>query len=529
MLSRADQDSDITNRRSGGRKPNILLIQADQLRYDGLGCNGNPHAVTPNLDRLASTGTRFTRHIAACPVCMPSRASLFTGRYPSGHGLWHNGVPLSRQDHVRFDPVESGVAERAHERQIISHVPTLPDMLRSSGYETRAIGKLHLTPTGSDPAYGFEESRTRWSRGEMDDWHGPYYGFDHVDLSIGHGEGTIGHYRAWMRERFPDVAERLKADDHRRDVEFPELPQLYPSAIPVEAHHSTWIAELASSFIAERDADDDPFFLYLGFPDPHHPFTPPADLAAAFASRETLAPSFRAEALPQKPEVIRTLVEGSSQRLSARGLPPEAITRMRQYTDAMIHLVDRSVGTVLDALTKAGLNDDTIVIFTSDHGDFLGDHELILKDTICANALVHVPFILRATGENLPRETSVPMSNADVLPTICALAGVTIDESVQGQNVLPAVVGDCERSVLVYGYQHEPVQHNFTIYDRRYRYTVYPGSGDRELYNHHQDPFELENLAGRPEMVMEENRLHTSLLEMHLAADNPSGGRIARF
>lgn len=510
-------------------KPNIVVIQCDQLRYDGLGCNGNPFAVTPNLDRFAASATQFRRHFAACPVCMPSRASLFTGRYPSGHGLWHNGVALPRQEYVRFDPATSGVAERSHERQIISHIPTLPDILGEAGYETRAIGKLHLTPTGSDPYYGYEESRSRWESGAPVNWHGPYYGFQHVDLTIGHGEETVGHYRQWLESAYPEVAGALQLGEHRTDLEFSELPQLYRSVIPVEAHHSTWIAAKAKEFLNDHRDSDNPFFLYLGFPDPHHPFTPPADLADQFSTHQTLAPATRTEETHTKPSIFANLVEGPNQRLSTRRLRPECVTRIRQYTDAMIHLIDRSVGTVLEALNKTGLDDNTIVVFTSDHGDFLGDHELILKDTICANALVHVPLILRAPGWHLPRETSVPVSNVDVLPTLCALADVEAPKDVHGENVAAAIHQDPDRTVLVYGYQHEAKHHNFSALDSRFRFTVYPNTGERELYDHMADPAELVNIAGHPDHEAHESHLYRSLLESHLAADNPAGGRIARF
>lgn len=513
----------------GKHRPNILLMQGDQMRYDGLGCTGNPYAVTPRLDALASTGTVFHRHIAANPVCMPSRASLLTGRYPSGHGLWHNGVALPRETHVHYDPIASGVRARSHERQIISHVPTLPDVLSEAGYETGAIGKLHLTPTGSDPYYRYEESRTRWERGELDDWHGPYYGFEHVDLTIGHGEETIGHYRQWLKATYPEVARAVDSGTHRHNLEFPELPQLYPSVIPVEAHHSNWIADRATTFLEERGDRDDPFFLYLGFPDPHHPFSPPAELAHDFSTHRTIPPACDPGALHAKPSAIARLVEGPDQRLSSRPLPPESIVRMRQYTDAMIHLIDRSVGRILDALDHVGLADNTIVIFTSDHGDFLGDHELILKDTLCSNALVHVPFIMRVPGAQLPAESSVPMSNVDVLPTLCELSSTPLPVGVQGSSILNALDSDTPRLVQVYGYQHDSLHHNFSVYDDRYRFTWYPNTDERELYDHCNDRLELRNLAGDTAHSMSEERLFQSLLRLHLQSDNPAGGRIARF
>ncbi len=513
--------------RTSGR-PNIVLMLADQLRYDGLGCNGNPHAVTPNLDRLAQSGTVFHRHITANPVCMPSRSSLLTGRYPNGHGLWHNGVPLPRREYARFDERLSGLAARAHEGPIISNVPTLPDCLAESGYQTRAIGKLHLTPTGAVPDYGYQESRARWQTGELDDWHGPYYGFDHVELTIGHGEETIGHYGAWLRDHHPEVARALADGRHRQRAPFPELPDLYPSAIPIEAHHSTWIGERARAFL-EHDRDpDQPFFLFLGFPDPHHPYSPPAALADEFARHDVLLPHENDD--PSRlPEVVRQLRDGTIPNRSARDLSPECIRRVRQYTNAMIHLIDRAAGNVLDTLDRLGQAEETIVVFTADHGDFLGDHGMIRKETVCSDTLVHVPFLLRAPDASLPAKTHTPMSNVDVLPTLCALANVPLPAGVQGTNVLPAADGGESHPVRVCGYLHDPRFHNFSIYDERYRFTWYPATEERELYDHQRDPHELQNRAGDSALAADEERLFATLLRHHVATDNPVGGRIARW
>lgn len=511
-----------------GRRPNIILMLADQLRYDGLGCNGNPYADTPNLDRLARSGTVFHRHVTANPICMPSRASLLTGRYPNGHGVWHNGVPLARREYARFDERESGLAARAHEGPIISNVPTLPDTLTAAGYQTHAIGKLHLTPTGAVPDYGYQESRVRWTAGELDDWRGPYYGFDHVELTIGHGEQTIGHYGAWLRDHHPEAVRALADGRHRKQAPFPELPDLYPSAIPVEAHHSTWIGERARTFLEQdRDADR-PFFLFLGFPDPHHPFTPPAELAEAFAGRDVLPPR-RNDERSSVPEVVRQLRDGTIPNRTARNLSPECIRRVRQYTAAMVHLIDRAAGSVLATLDRLGLEEETIVIFTSDHGDFLGDHGMIRKETVCSDVLVHVPFLLRAPGATLPAETHAPMSNTDVLPTLCALANVPPPADVQGRSILPSLHDGAAHLVQVCGYLHEPRFHNFSLYDERYRFTWYPASNERELYDHQLDPHELRNRAGDPALLAEEERLFTTLLRHHVATDNPVGGRIARW
>jgi arylsulfatase A-like enzyme len=505
-----------------------VLILVDQMRYDGLGCNGNHHALTPNLDALAASGSRMTRCIAANPVCMPSRASLFTGRYPNGHGVWHNGVPLPRESNERYDPVVAGLTQRSHESRIISHVPTMPDTFADAGYDTHAIGKLHLTPTGSDPSYGFAESRLRWERGELDDWNGPYYGFLTVELSIGHGESAIGHYDVWRRSHFPEWS--YAALKQLPPVnEGPGYPaEVHASHMPCEAHHSTWIADRACAYLEDRDPST-PFFLYLGFPDPHHPFTPPKDLADEFRGRRTRSPVLDSQEIDTKPEAVARLIGGADGgRLSAERFSADGITRASQYTDAMIHLVDRSVGRVLETIDRLELTDNTIVVFTSDHGDFLGDHGLILKDTIASMSLVHVPFVIRDPRGRLAPISGMPMSNVDVLPTLCDLTGVSYPEDLQGRSVLgngtssPSAVG-------VMAYQHTPRYHNFSLVDERFRFTWYPGTGERELYDHVADPHELRNVAGTSLLKDQENAMFEQLLGMHMQTDNPAGSRVARF
>ena len=175
------------------RRPNIVLIVTDQQRYDSLGCTGNRFAVTPSLDALAGEGCLFTRHFTANPVCMPSRATMMTGCYPATHGVVTNGIPLPRRQYVRAD----GANVERDGVPVISQLPTLGDVLGQAGYTTGSIGKLHLTPTQCDPDLGYEESTARWRNDPaMNQWHGPYYGLQEVDMTLGHGERMQGHYRA---------------------------------------------------------------------------------------------------------------------------------------------------------------------------------------------------------------------------------------------------------------------------------------------------------------------------------------------
>lgn len=232
----------------------------------------------------------------------------------------------------------------------------------------------------------------------------------------------------------------------------------------------------------------------------------------------------------------------------------------------MVHLIDRAVGRVLDALRESGEYDDTIVVFTSDHGDFLGDHGLIFKTELCSHSLVHVPFVLKAPGIGRGTHCYATMSNTDVLPTLCELAHIPVPSGVQGASALPLLAreeeafgsiccspepsnagsgfttagsssqtlcgepgrarGTSGRTALVQCYHEEADSHNITVYDDMYRFTWYPSTDERELYDHRYDPHELVNLAGDRTVRDEEERLFLTLLTLHARTDRPSAGRI---
>jgi arylsulfatase A-like enzyme len=512
------------------RRPNIVLIHTDQQRYRTLGCTGNPYASTPVLDAFAKEACNFHRHIAANPVCMPSRATLFSGRFPNAHGVWNNGIAFPRKELTPHDAGSTTESLKAYGYDAISHVTTLPDVLAASGYRTASVGKLHLTPTMAPKSYAYPESTALWQEPTQADWHGPYCGFQHVELSLGHGERTGGHYGAWRERHFPDVAAAVQKGEHRKKLPFPEVGDLHPSVIPIEAHHSTWVAERSAAYIESAAASGQPFFLFAGFPDPHHPYTPPADLAAEFAKHDVLAAEIEGADAAAKPEGFARLMGNgpATGYAAARHLPPASIRLMRQYYDAMVHLIDLSVGRIFAAIKNAGLWNDTIIIFTSDHGDWLGDHTLRKKETVCSQQLVHVPFLMRAPGVKLPSESRAPMSNADVFPTLCELANVVVPNEVQGRSILPVLNGSAPAEVApVICFHHHPRYHNQSVYNERYRYTWYTALDQRELYDHAEDPHELRNLAGQSNVAEIEKQLHNRLLDLLARTNHFAGGRIS--
>ncbi len=492
-------------------KPNILWICTDQQRFDSLGCNGNSHAVTPHLDALAAEGESFDRFITAHPVCMPSRASFFTGSLPSRHGVYSNGVPLANRAYVPAAPA------REHTPPRESHIKTLPELLSKNGYHTRSVGKLHLTPTQASPELQHPENHWLWLEGQFDDWHGPYYGFDRVDMTLHHGEaGMYGHYRNWLREQAPEIEASLSEPVTERPL--PGIPDLYKSRIPSELHHSTWVGNQAVSFLESEEAKEKPFFVWMSFPDPHHPFTPPATLADEFESHGYMEPASTEADLADKPSAW------PKEGMSAVTQNPEAIPKIRRYTDAQIHLIDQAVGRAVAALKENGLWENTVILYTSDHGDFLGDYGMLRKCGLPCNALNRVPFLFRdPTGQvQLPQRE--PVSGVDLFPTLLDLAGVEVPHGIDGKSLVENISG---RRALIQSSGTADQNRNLTIYDAKYRLTWFPQTDEWEVYDHDVDPYERKNIFEDFRKSDAFVQLKTEMLERHARAIDPQSGRLS--
>lgn len=373
-------------------RPNLLILLTDQQRRDSLGCTGHPCARTPHLDALARGGIRFDRHYVANPICMPNRLSILTGRHPRNHGLWTNGIHL--------DPLPQ----------------TLPGHLHAAGWHTASFGKIHLTPTGG---VGFEAHRS-W-HGLTDDQvaerHGPYAGFEQVELTLGHNCAPLAHYGRWFRA-LGGTTEMLTTDEtgSRR--------------LPPALHPSSFVAARAAAFI-ERERDPGrPFCCVASFPDPHHPFDAPRACYDAVDPQRLPSPIGGPADLATRPEHFRThfsggwLRQGSQAPRHPDGIDAETCQRWRRHTTAMVELIDAGVGTILAALDRSGQRDQTLLLFLSDHGELLGDHGLWLKGPFLYEGLINTPLLV--SGPGLPRGVSsrALVSDVDLAPTLCSLLAV---------------------------------------------------------------------------------------------------------
>lgn len=471
-------------------KKNVIVFYTDQQRADSLGCMGNSFARTPNIDALARKGMLFTNHYSTNPVCMPSRASFITGRYPQAHRLIDNGIFLPEDE------------------------LTIPGIFRQNGYRTACFGKLHFQPYKPYEGDTSIESMQRWSKGEFDDWHGPYYGFEQVELTIAHGEGCLGTYGRWRNKNFPDL--ELGAKHALGETNFPRF-QSYKSNLPLEAHPSTWVAERAIEFLENRG--EKPFYIHISFPDPHHPFTPPAPYHSMFDD-VVFPPAHAVEGENMtKPKPYRDAMEGTpfpsdgGARFFSE-FTKKVFQQVIAHTYGMLCLIDDCIGRVMAKLEEKGLAQDTIIVFTSDHGDFLGDHHFLFKGQLPCRSLLQVPLIIAdpEAGAGTIDETC---SNVDVMPTLLNLCSIDIPDKVQGV-VLPRPGEEPLRDhAFESGWSKTSCEyHHYTLYKNNVRISVFPNLHDGELYDLKNDPHEHRNLFHNSDW----HRIRQDLLEELLYA-----------
>ena len=411
-------------------RPNILFMTSDQQRADCYGFAGR-RVSTPHLDRLAGEGTHFDRCITPNLVCQPSRASILTGLLPLSHGVIDNGIDL------RPEVGSTGFAAA----------------LSASGYDTAFLGKAHFSTCNTFAPTGTPEC-VRSSPAYQPAWSGPYMGFRHVELIVlGHwfknrrdnvAPPCGQHYERWAFEEtgFADVFELWAAET----MPGAGAAQTWSSGLPPALHSSTWCADRTVEWLRSRAADT-PFCAWVSFPDPHHPFDCPepwsrlhhpdaVDLPVAGEKDLDRRPWWHRASLEREPALDDPLLRSFRAGLSR--VPDQSERQLREMTAnyyGMISLIDHSVGRILVELDQLGLRNNTIVIYSTDHGDLLGDHGLYLKGPTPYEALLRVGLIAR--GPNIPAGRIVrdPVSTLDLAATICDYAGTTLATDTQSRSL----------------------------------------------------------------------------------------------
>jgi arylsulfatase A-like enzyme len=475
------------------KRPNILLITSDQQRADCFGFE-NPRIGTPHIDRLARQGTRFSACITPNLVCQPSRASILTGLLPLTHGVWDNGIDL--------DPAvgEQGFA----------------GTLARAGYQTAVIGKAHFSTKATFAPTGTPECKGSGAH-YGDRWRGPYMGFGHVELTVlGHFDNPcplerppVGHYERWLLARAPgDEVERLYREPLAPGA---GAAQTWHSALPAAWHSSTWIADRAIRWLSGRKADA-PFCAWVSFPDPHQPFDCPAPWSFQYDPKDVALPAHRTRDLERRPWWYRATLEGTPRLADPemRGLRAK-VSRIPDQNDAqlaemtanyygMISLIDHNVGRILAALDDLGGSGETLVIFTTDHGEMLGHHGLYLKGPWPLEDLLRVGLVVSGPGIAAARVVGEPVSTLDLAATFYDYAGTAAPREIQSRSLRLMLEGrDDARDVAYSEWRVHPSRCGValelrTVRTRRYKCTLELDSGAGELYDLESDPRELVNL-----------------------------------
>ena len=495
-----------------GRK--ILFVTTDQQRFDSLGCNGNRFCRTPVVDGLAREGVNYLRAYNQNTVCMPARSCILTGQYARTHGVFANGVPLPED------------------------APSVAQYLKDkAGYKTALIGKAHFEP-------GFDfKGRWRENRRQLEDDFGPWRGFDYAihAMHIASFNGApVGHYGRWVKRVHPECFNAIAPLLNAAPGGETGAPETANNPIPREVYHTDWLAGLAEDWLKSLDADDD-WFLWLSFPDPHHPWDPPASELHRCDWRELPLP----DGYPGSPEAIRKIlarkpahwlayydgrfanIEGAPMNFTPQQLTPDNIREINAKVHVENELIDEAVGRVLAEIRRRGWEADTDVIFTTDHGDLQGDFGFVYKGPFHVDALMRLPFVWRpapSTGIE-PAQVQQPVEQVDLAPTFCTIAGIEPAPWMQGKALPTQDDGSRTRALCEWDSQFPGYGFHFrSLYRDGFLLTRYepstPGQpngleeswpqfaaittairydgSEGELYDLRNDPRQWENLWGDP-------------------------------
>jgi len=504
------------------KQPNFLFIITDQHRADHLGCYGNKLVRTPNIDTIAAHGKRWERFYVANPICMPNRASIMTGRLCSVHGARHNGIPLSKDQ------------------------TTFVELLRDAGYTTGLIGKSHLQSfTGLPATNTYQpvegkstpsphlrdahknnrhskdydlEVKSHWDTPLASRIEGDFYGFEHVEVAADHADKACGDYLLWARSQREDF-DQLVGPDNALQHNRQSAPQAWRTAVPEELYSTSWIADRSEQWLSEQVDTDSPFFLQMSFPDPHHPFTPPGKYWDMYNPDDIELPaSFDKGKLPPILAMQKAMQDGTDARDNQN---PFAVTAneariITALTYGMITMIDDAIGRVMAKLEALNLRENTVVVFTSDHGDYMGDHGLMLKLLLHYQGLVKVPFIWSEPdhGPKAGIEKSLS-SSIDIAATILARAGIQTFNGMQGRDLFSTkapnailIEEDSQRTMVGF----DRPQRVRTMVTERYRMSLREGEDWNELYDLKSDPDELQNLYDNSEHSALRNKLTETML-----------------
>jgi uncharacterized sulfatase len=472
------------------KRPNFLFITSDQQHWSTLGCL-NPEIKTPNLDRLAEQGVLFSRAYCTNPTCTPTRASLITGKYPSQHGAWSLGTKLPESEH------------------------TVGEDFQAAGYRTALVGKAHFQPLKGTDEYPSLESYPIMQ--DLEFWrgfHGPFYGFEHVELARNHThEAHAGqHYAIWMEDNgCKNWRDYFVAPTGTKD---PDTRHKWH--IPEEFHYDTWIAERTNALMQQYAQNGENFFLWASFFDPHPPYLVPEPWDTMYDPASLTVPQVtEGEHEKNPPHFQMTQTENPDfspwqepEGKGMHGFQSHLHDRKKLAADiavyyAMVSLMDKYIGVILDKLDELGLADNTVVVFTTDHGHFYGQHGLIAKGAFHYEDMINVPMLARWPGRIPAGERCDALQSLVDLPqTWLSMAGIQAPRTMVGVDQTAVWRGDrpdAREHVIVENHHQPTTIHTKTYVDDRYKLTVYYNREYGELFDLKEDPGEVNNLWDEPE------------------------------
>jgi arylsulfatase len=443
------------------QKPNILFIMTDQMRADALGCMGKGPANTPNLDNLAKTGTLFSNCTTVCPICAPARAALLSGLYPHQMDLWNNNphtFPSEARNFVKD--------------------------LKDNGYRTSVFGKTHYYPyNGSVPDMREAEPLIH------------SYGYDDVDEIP--GPRVSGHLLSHMTARWQELG---IWDDVRKD-----LASRYtgneaiarPSVLPLELYPDVYVGTTAGAYLREY-AYDQPFFCFVSFGGPHDPWDCPREFAEQFDQTSM-------------PEPLPLFTDCNTQRPtgvwdSNNHTPPfsdEDVQAIRRDYAGKVSLIDSQIGNLIAILEEKNMLDNTIIVFTSDHGEMNGDYGRLYKYNFFESSL-KVPLIIRIPNQ-APFVSDAIVELIDLGPTIMELSGNNLKHEQCGKSQASVMLRKNMQNVRDFAISE--YEHEYMITNGTWKMVINERQQPYLLFNLKDDPLEQFNLAGCQEYVATELEL----------------------
>ncbi|MCY4136431.1 MAG: sulfatase-like hydrolase/transferase [bacterium] len=486
--------------------PNVLFVITDQQRADHVGFSGNGTVRTPAIDSIAERGMVFDNAWVSNPICMPNRSTIVTGRMPSAHGVVFNDRSLEWQAN------------------------TFVRVFRAGGWRTGLFGKSHFQHGMSRLISGeadlapavFSSANQGWDElehaehylDEPPEFPESFYGFENVELSIDHGARVTGHHMNWAIDRGGSLEDLfVPLDSTAPASRRSELWwQIYDPPYPPELHSSAFVADRTINFIEESARRQEPWLAWASFPDPHHPMTPPGEWFDRHSPADMAVPTTIDDPLDGAPDFLRRLQNTTvDQMLAWVGLTGatsrELVKECVAATYGMIELIDECVRRILATVEKLGQTNTTIVVFTSDHGDMMGDHGLLLKGLMHYRGVLQVPLVIAGPGLP-PGRTMALASSIDLGPTLMEMCGLAPYEGIQGQSLVSLLSGsggEVRDSVLIEddvpafaGRASSYPGHTRTIVTRSHRYTRH-STGEEQLFDLANDPDELTDLSNRDE------------------------------